>query len=125
MTRTKRNSGLILAFLLQCGSVFAANPPDAEMAAASAAIAGAERAQPRGPAADVLSLSRDKFAQAQDAMARKKYRDAAQLADEARAIADLALANAQLVNAQNGFDERSARNADLRRQLLVQPESRQ
>jgi len=58
-------------------------------------------------------------------MARKKYRDAAQLADEARAIADLALANAQLVNAQDGFDERSARNADLRRQLLVQPESQQ
>jgi len=95
------------------------------MAAAGAAIASAERAQPRGPAADVLSLSRDKFAQAQDAMARKKYRDAAQLADEARAIADLALANAQLVNAQDGFDERSARNADLRRQLLVQPESQQ
>jgi len=125
MTRTKRNSGLALAFLLHCGSVFAADPPTAELAAASVAIASAERAQPRGPAADVLSLSREKFAQAQDAMARKKYRDAAQLADEARAIADLALANARLVNAQNAFDEKSARNADLRRQLLVLPEGQQ
>jgi Domain of unknown function (DUF4398) len=125
MTRSKRNWGLALALLLQCGSVFAANPPDAEMAAAAAAIAGAERAGPRGPAAEVLAMSREKFARAQDAVARKKYRDAAQLADEARAIADLALANARLVNAQDAFDEKSARNADLRRQLLVLPEGQQ
>jgi hypothetical protein len=125
MTRSKRNWGLALALLLQCGSVSAANPPDAEMAAAAAAIASAERAKPRGPAAEVLAMSREKFARAQDAVARKKYRDAAQLADEARAIADLALANARLVNAQDAFDEKSARNADLRRQLLVLPEGQQ
>lgn len=125
MTLSKRNWGLALALLLHCGSVSAANPPDAEMAAAAAAIASAERAQPRGPAAEVLDLSREKFARAQDAMVRKKYRDAAQLADEARAIADLALAKARLVNAQAAFDEKSARNADLRRQLLVLPEGQQ
>jgi hypothetical protein len=76
MARTKRYLGLALALLLQCGSVSAATAPEAQMAAASAAIAGAERAQPRGPAADVLALSREKFAQAEQAMARKKYRDA-------------------------------------------------
>ena len=72
MTRSKRNWGLALALLLQCGSVSAANPPDAEMAAAAAAIASAERAQPRGPAAEVLAMSREKFARAQDAMARQE-----------------------------------------------------
>ena len=93
------------------------------MAAAGAAIASAERAHPRGPAADVLAQARDRFAQAQDAMGRKKYRDALRLAEEARAAGDLALAKAQLVNARTEVAEKSARNADLRRQLLVLPES--
>ena len=111
------------AFVLLAGSAVAATPPDAEMAAAGAAIASAERAQPRGPAADVLANARGRFAQAQDAMARKKYRDALRLAEEARAVADLALAKARLVNARIEVEEKAARNADLRRQLLVLPES--
>lgn len=113
------------AFFLLAGTALAATPPDAEMAAAVAAIASAERAQPRGPAADVLGLAQDRFALAQEAMGRKKYRDALRLAEEARAEADLALAKAQLVNAQIEVEQKSARNADLRRQLLVLPEGRQ
>ena len=123
MTLSARNFYLTAAFVLLAGSAVAATPPDAEMAAAGAAIASAERAQPRGPAADVLANARGRFAQAQDAMARKKYRDALRLAEEARAVADLALAKARLVNARIEVEEKAARNADLRRQLLVLPES--
>lgn len=94
------------------------------MAAASAAIASAERASPRGPAADALAQARERFAQAQQAMGRKKYRDASRLADEARAMSDLALAKARLVNARMEVEEKTTRNADLRRQLLVLPAGR-
>ena len=124
MTLYARNFYLSAAIFLLAGTAVAATPPDAEMAAAGSAIASAERARPREPAADVLTLARGRFVQAQDAMARKKYRDALRLADEARATADLALAKARLVNARIEVDEKSARNADLRRQLLVLPELR-
>lgn len=124
MTLSKINLLLVATFWLLAGVAIAAPPPDAEMAAAGAAIANAERAAPRGPAADVLAHAQDRFAQAQDAMARKKYRDALRLAEQARATADLALAKARLVNARIEVEEKAARNADLRRQLLVLPESR-
>lgn len=126
MTLSARNFYLTAAILLFSGTAIAATPPDAEMAAASAAIASAERAeraQPHGPAAGALIQARDRFAQAQEAIGRKKYRDALRLAEQARAGADLALAKARLANARNEVDEKSARNADLRRQLLVLPES--
>jgi hypothetical protein len=91
------------------------------MAAAAAALAAAERAHPRGPAADVLADAQSRYAQAQDAILRRKYKDAVRLADEARAGADRALAAARLANARDALDEKTARNADLRRQLLVVP----
>ena len=114
-----------LALLLCCGVAMAADPPTAEMSAAGAAIANAERAQPRGPAADVLSQAVSRYGQAQDAMARKKYRDALRLAEAARAQAELAHAKARLATARDQIEEKSARNADLRRELLVLPEGRQ
>jgi hypothetical protein len=123
MTLSERIIIITATFVLFSAMAFAATPPDAEMAAAGMAIANAEQAQPRGPAADVLSLSREHYSRAQDAMTRKKFRDALLLADEARALADLALAKARLVSAQSDVDERSARNAEMRRQLLVLPES--
>lgn len=128
MTLSERKYWLTAAFLLVfslSGLAMAATPPDAEMAAAQAAIANAERAKARGPAADILAQARASFAQANEAMARKKYKDALRLAEEARAQADLAQAKARLVSAQEGFEERSTRNAELRRQLLVVPEQRQ
>jgi len=123
MTLSARNFYLTAAFLLAAGTAIAAAPPDAEMAAAAAAIAGAERAQPRGPAAEVLVHAQGLFAQAQVAMTGKKFRDAQRLADEARATADLAQAKARLANARIEVEEKAARNADLRRQLLVLPEN--
>ena len=53
----------------------------------------------------------------------RKYKDALRLADEARAGADRALAAAQLDSARAEVESRTARNADLRRQLLVLPGS--
>lgn len=123
MTLSARNFGLTIALLLFAGVTLAADPPTAEMAAAATALASAEHLQPQGPAADALREARDRFTQAQEAMDRKKYRDALRLAEEARAGADLALARAQLAGARAAVDEKSARNADLRRKLLVLPES--
>jgi hypothetical protein len=121
MTLSTRNFQLAALLLLAPAVLAAATPPDAEMAAAGTAIANAERVQARGPAADALAQARERFSQAQDAMGRKKYRDAVRLAEEARALGDLALARGRLVNAQVEVDEKTTRNADLRRQLLVLP----
>lgn len=103
------------------GTAFAADPPDAQMAAAGAAVAAAERAQARGDAGMALAEARSRLAQAQDAMARRKYRDAARLAEEAQASAELALAQARHSAARIEVEEKQARNAELRRQLLVLP----
>ena len=121
MTLSRRNFQLAALLLLASAAAAAAPPPDAELAAAGTAIANAERVQPRGPAADALAQAREYFSQAQDAMARKKYRDAVRLAEQARALGDLAQARGRLVNAQVEVDEKTTRNADLRRQLLVLP----
>jgi len=123
MPLSERKNRVLLALLLLLAAPMAsaATPPDAEVAAANAALAAAARAQPRGPAAAMLADAQSRFAQAQDAMVRKKYKDAIRLADEARAGADRALAAARLANARDEVDTKSARNVDLRRQLLVTP----
>jgi hypothetical protein len=120
----RRRAGLPLAAALAvavAGSAFAADPPVAQMSAAGAAVAAAEREQPRGEAGAVLGEARARLAQAQEAMARRKYRDAARLAEEAQAAAELALAQARHAAARIEFEERQSRNAELRRQLLVLP----
>src|SRR5687768_4555063 len=78
------------AFGAPVGSLSAAEPPNAELAAAAAAVAAAERAQARGDAELPLADARQRLAAAQDATARRKYRDAARLAAEAQAAAELA-----------------------------------
>jgi hypothetical protein len=126
MTLSERKSALILGLLLSLaafGTATAATPPDAELNAAGMAIAAAVRAQPRGPAADALAEAQSRYGQAQDAMARRKYKDALRLADEARAGADRALAAARLDAARADVDAKTTRNVDLRRQLLVVPET--
>jgi chromosome segregation protein len=123
--RHRATACLLLAAVLAvggAGSAFAADPPDAQMAAAGAAVAAAERAQARGDAGAVLGEARARLAQAQDAAARRKYRDAARLAEEAQASAELALAMARHAAARQEVDEKQARNVELRRRLLVLPE---
>jgi hypothetical protein len=120
----RRMGGLLLAFGLAAApfaSPFAADPPEAQLAAAGAAVAAAEGAQARGDAGPALAEARALLAQARDAAGRRKYRDAARLADAAQAAAELALATARLANARIEVEQKQARNADLRRELLVRP----
>lgn len=116
---------LLLGLLLATQVVAAMAAPEAEIAAAGSAVAAAERLQPRGQAALDLDRARDRLVQAQALLAKRKYRDALAMAEEAQAAAGLAQARARLALAQQDVDEKTARNADLRRQLLVLPESRQ
>lgn len=123
MPLSPAKSTLFAAFLLLPCAAFGAPPPDLQMASAASAITIAQHQQPRGPAAELLAQAQARFVQAQAAFADRKFRDAASLADEAHAAADLAAARARLANAQMAVDEKAARNADLRRQLLVLPEA--
>lgn len=128
MALSERNNARFPAILLPLLLVpavvasAATPPPDAELNAAGIAIAAAERAQPAGPAAALLADARSRYAQAQDLAGRRKHKDAIRLAEQARAIADQALAAARLAAARAEVDEKAARNVELRRQLLVLPE---
>lgn len=121
LSRGKIYLGL-LAFALSAICV-AVSLPDAQMANAQAAIASADRAHPQGAAAQALSEARQQYFLAQNAFERKKYRDAERFAEQAQASASLALARARLSSARQAVDEKSVRNAELRRQLLVLPEA--
>lgn len=123
MTLSERLLGTFLGFFLCFGAVKAAEPPEAQMTSASLAISAAARLEPQGPAADLLAQARQRYGLASDAMGRRKYKDAIRLADESRAIADQAAARARLINARAEVEEKQARNADLRRQLQIQPEN--
>jgi hypothetical protein len=125
MTLSERILGALLAFSLCFGVATAAEPPDAQMTSASLAISAAARLEPQGPAADLLAQARQRYGLASEAIGRRKYKDAIRLADEARAIADQASARARLGNARAEVEEKQGRNADLRRQLQMQSETRQ
>lgn len=113
---------MVLAFLLVSTSVWAAEPPIAELSAAQMAIAQAERALPKGTAAQSLQAAKSALAEAQALNDKRKYKESASLANRAQVIAELAKAQAELANARMIVDEKAARNADLRRQLLVNTE---
>jgi hypothetical protein len=120
----RRTASLLLCATLLAGplgTAFGATAPDAELAAAGAAVAAAEALQPRGGAGAKLDEARDLLAQAQAAAARRKYRDAARLATEAQAAAELAQASAKLAAVRLEVEDKQTRNAELRRQLLVLP----
>ena len=123
MTLSERIGLVLLLAGLLVTPVFAADPPDAAMIAASQAIGAAARSEPRGPAADLLAQARELYGQAADAVARRKFKDALRLAEQARAIAAQAEARSRLIHARSEVDEKQARNADLRRQLQMQPEA--
>ncbi len=123
MTLSERILGSLLAFSIAFGAARAAEPPEAQMTSASLAISAAAQLQPQGPAADLLAQARQRYGLASDAFGRKKYKDAVRFADEARAIADQASARARLTNARAEVEEKQARNAELRRQLQMQPEN--
>ena len=124
MTLSERILTAVLLLGLLLPPAFAADPPDAAMVAASQAIGAADRRQPAGPAADLLAQARARYGQASDAIARRKYKDAQKLADQARALAVQAGARARLDAARAEVEDKTNRNAGLRRQLQMTPEAR-
>ena len=120
MTLSSLKIHLALALLLaasQAGAV--TTTPAAEIAAAEQAVAGAERAQPRGEAGATLARARTQLESSRALLAKRKQRDAMLQAQSAAATADLARSPAQRDAARAEVESKSARNADLRRRLLV------
>lgn len=122
MTLSTLKIHIVFLFLLVSTTVWAVDPPVAELSAAQTAVVQAERHSPRGTAAQTLQSARSLLSEAQALNDKRKYRDAANLANRALVTAELAKAQAELANARLGVDEKAARNADLRRQLLINTE---
>jgi hypothetical protein len=122
MTLSTLKIHTVFLLLLVSSTVWAAEPPTTELSAAQVAIAQAERLSPRGTSAQSLQAAKSQLAEAQAFSDKRKYREAANAAYRAQVIAELAKAQAELANARMDVDEKSARNADLRRQLLINTE---
>lgn len=122
MTLSTLKIHTVLLLLLSSATVLAAEPPMVELSAAQTAITQAERLSPRGTAAQSLESAKSQWSEAQALNNKRKYKDASTLAKRAQVLAELAKAQAELANARLSVDEKSARNADLRRQLLINTE---
>jgi hypothetical protein len=111
-------AGLLLAALLGgCASV---PLPTAELDAADRAIRSADALEPRGAAQQALDEARQRLAAARDAASRKRHAEALVAAREAEAAAAVAVAEARRATLEAEVDSKAARNAELRRRLLVQ-----
>ena len=99
--------------------LLAAPQAGAVAATPAAEIAAAERAQPRGEAGATLSRARAQLDASRALLAKRKQRDATLQAQSAAATADLARSQARRDGARADVESKSARNADLRRRLLV------
>ena len=97
--------GLVLIFAAACAS----NPPEPgpNLQAATLAIANAERVDAATHAAAELGEAREKLSSAQHSVNQKDMLMAAQLADEARAEAELA-------SARSGAAKANAVNQDMK-----------
>jgi hypothetical protein len=107
---------LLLAAALSIGGCASVPPPDSAMNQAQAQLqsardAGADTYDPVD-----LGFAQDKFQQAQQAMADRKYALAADLADESRADATLARTKAQLAAARAQIQSKTDANSQLRAQ---------
>jgi len=122
MTLSTLKIHTVLLLLLASATLLAAEPPVMELSAAQTAITQAERLSPRGTAAQSLESAKSQWIEAQALSDKRKYKDASTLAKRALVLAELAKAQAELANARLSVDEKSARNADLRRQLLINTE---
>ncbi|MEO8002766.1 MAG: DUF4398 domain-containing protein [Arenimonas sp.] len=122
MTLSTLKIHTVFLFLLVSTSVWAVEPPTAELSAAQTTVAQADRLSPRGTSAQTLQAAKSQLAEAQAFNDKRKYRDASTAANRALVTAELAKAQAELAKARMDVDEKSARNADLRRQLLINTE---
>lgn len=104
---------LILALVLSgCATV---PPPNDSMSLAQTRLQSARDAGAADYAPVDLGFAQDKFQAAQAAMAEKKYADAANLAGESVADADLARAKARLAVARSQIQTKLDENNRLRR----------
>lgn len=112
----KLSMALVLA---SAWPVQAATPPNAELAAAQQAVSRADSADGDQYAAPQLAAARNALAQAQAAMASRKYKDAQALALAAAADGDLAYAQSRAAQTRTELAQRRAEIGDLRRRLQI------
>lgn len=108
----------VLALVAGCASV---PPPDAAMAQAQNQLQAAQAARAADYDPVDLDFAQGRFAQAQQAMAARKYALAADLAAESEADGRLALTKARLAALREQIRSKTTENARLRAQLLSKP----
>ncbi len=93
------------------------DPPDAQLVEARASIRQAESDDARNTASVDLAAAQDKLRRAEAAARSKDFETARDLAEEARADADLADHKTRAVKAQLAAQELAQSNAILRQEL--------
>jgi len=111
-----RTATAVLALTLALAGCASVPPPDDSMNRAQTQLQGARDAGAADYAPVDLGFAQDKFQQAQAAMAQRKYADAANLAEESRADAELARAKARLGAARAQIQSKVQENTRLRSQ---------
>ncbi|KZC43373.1 MULTISPECIES: DUF4398 domain-containing protein [Rhodanobacter] len=105
-----------LALTLLLAGCASAPPPNDSMNMAQSQLQMARDAGAADYAPVDLGFAQDKFQQAQTAMADRKYADAASLAEESRADAELAQAKARLGAARAQIQNKVQENTRLRQE---------
>jgi hypothetical protein len=119
VSRRRLRYALPALFVLATSAAFAAKPaPTTNLQAAQQAISNAERVDAASLAPVELGQARAKLSAAEKAVAEKEMIVAAQLADEARADAELAAA-------RTGAAKAKAVNADLKKNIATLEEEMQ
>ncbi len=123
MTLLRRYNRLALIFYVSALTACAqTKPPLSEMDDAGRRVETARAAGAPTYAPMELRAAEERLALARAAMRKEDYGQAAPLADEAQAAADLALARARLGKAREKVDARTRENAQLRQDLSINPE---
>ncbi|TPG11856.1 DUF4398 domain-containing protein [Rhodanobacter glycinis] len=111
-----RTATAVLVLTLALTGCATVPPPDDSMNLAQTQLQAARDAGAADYAPVDLGFAQDKFQQAQTAMAARKYADAANLAEESRADAELARAKARLGAARAQIQSKVQDNTRLRAQ---------
>jgi len=114
--RRIRTAMAILVLTLAVAGCASVPPPNDSMNLAQNQLQMARDAGAADYAPVDLGFAQDKFQQAQAAMAERKYADAANLAEESRADAELAQAKARLGAARAQIQSKVQENTRLRQQ---------
>jgi hypothetical protein len=122
MTLTRRKIyPAALGLLLAAAPAFAIDAralAEAEIVRVQQALQTAQALSPQGAADEALRRSQELLLAAEDAMQRRRWRDATGLAQQAQAWAELSSARTRLLRARDAVEQRNARNADLRREAV-------